>query len=461
MIYQEQILEIAKLLAGFTLQEADTLRKSVGKKLVELMAKVKLEFITKAEQVGIVTKEEAEAIFDNIEKSQKYLFNKAHSFSYAVLAYETAYCKTHFPLQFFTNYLYYSKEKQNPIEEIQKVVTDAKSFGFEVVPPKFTKLRKHFWVDDNYVDIMFGLADIKGVGEKHVEKMKANALAMPTPVTSWSWYDFLTLFSDQCTSTTVRKMIEVGAMSHLPFDRKLMLTEYEAFSALSNAEKNGIAGLSQPTYKEQARKVRNEDGKLKSVRDAAGDIIYDKILDDNHNPIVLDHPRPATTLQMALQNILDRPGVVSTRRRDKVKSILDLLIDPPTSVKDSPLWLSKVEEENLGISLTLAKITSAYTPQADTKIVDYVNGKSADLFIIACEIQDFREIKIKKGDKRGEHMAFLTISDETGTMEDIVMFPEVWEEFGNRVFVGNTVELVGKRDYKKGSFFVDSINQVG
>jgi DNA polymerase III alpha subunit len=461
LIYQEQILEIAKQLAGFTLQEADTLRKSVGKKLAELMAKVKLEFIAKAEKFGVVTKSEAETIFENIEKSQKYLFNKSHAWSYAVLGYETAYCKAHFPLQFFTNYLYYAKDKQDPMQEIKEVVTDAKSFGFEVVPPKFTKLKKHFSVDDNCIEIMFGLSDVSGIGEKNVDKMKANAAKIPTPITTWTWYEFLTLFSDLCTSTVVRSMIQVGAMRHLPHDRKWMLAEYEAYLELTKAEKVGIASLSQPIYKEKAKKERGVDGKLKSIRDADGEIIYEKVLDEDGQPIILDEPRPAQSLQEALTNILARPGVVSTRRRDKVQSILDLLKTPPTSVTDSPLWISKIEEEKLGISLTLAKISSSYTPNADTTILEYQKGKRAETFVIACEIADFREIKIKNGDHRGRPMAFLTVSDEGATMEDVVVFPDVYEEFGNRIFQGNTVEMTGQRDRKKGSFFVSSINQVG
>ena len=96
MIYQEQAMQIAKEIAGFDLQEADNLRKAIGKKKPEEMAKLKKKFIKGATKLKLVTKEQAEEIFGWIEKSQRYSFNKSHAVSYAMNAYLSAYTKAHF-----------------------------------------------------------------------------------------------------------------------------------------------------------------------------------------------------------------------------------------------------------------------------------------------------------------------------------------------------------------------------
>jgi len=100
MIYQEQAMRIAKQIAGFDLQEADNLRKAIGKKKPEEMAKLKKKFISGAKKLKIVNKDEAEEIFGWIEKSQRYSFNKSHAVSYAMNAYLSAYTKSHFPRVF-------------------------------------------------------------------------------------------------------------------------------------------------------------------------------------------------------------------------------------------------------------------------------------------------------------------------------------------------------------------------
>ena len=109
LVYQEQSMQIAQQLAGFNLQEADNLRKAIGKKKADLMAQVKKAFLEGAANKEIVTNEEAQEIFGWIEKSSRYAFNKSHAVSYAVCAYWSAFCKAHHQLEFYCNYLIYSK----------------------------------------------------------------------------------------------------------------------------------------------------------------------------------------------------------------------------------------------------------------------------------------------------------------------------------------------------------------
>ena len=100
LVYQEQAILIATEIAGFDLQEADILRKAIGKKKAGVMAQVKKSFLEKSGNKGVVTREQAEEIFSWIEKSQRYSFNKSHAISYAYNAYLTAYTKAHFPHEF-------------------------------------------------------------------------------------------------------------------------------------------------------------------------------------------------------------------------------------------------------------------------------------------------------------------------------------------------------------------------
>lgn len=119
MIYQEQAMEIAKTVAGFNLQEADMLRKAIGKKKPEEMAKVRTKFLEGTKKLNILNDNEAEQVFGWIEKSQRYSFNKSHSVSYAINAYLSAYAKAHFPRVFFAAYLRFAKDKIDPREEIK------------------------------------------------------------------------------------------------------------------------------------------------------------------------------------------------------------------------------------------------------------------------------------------------------------------------------------------------------
>ena len=135
LVYQEQALLIARDIAGFDLQEADILRKAIGKKNVSLMAKLKKSFVKKSKKKGIVDQQAGREIFSWIEKSQRYSFNKSHSVSYAYNAYLTAYTKAHFPNAFFTAYLKNAIGKPDTYGEIEELVNNARTMNITVNPP--------------------------------------------------------------------------------------------------------------------------------------------------------------------------------------------------------------------------------------------------------------------------------------------------------------------------------------
>ena len=164
LVYQEQSMRIAQKIAGFNLEEADELRKAIGKKKADLMAQVKKKFIKGANKVKIVNKEEAEEIFGWIQASARYAFNKSHSISYAVCSYWSAYQKAHNTEEFFLSYLYYANEKQDPHREVYELISEAKLFDIQTRTPSLANFKPKFNVKRK--KIYFGIKDVKSLTGK-------------------------------------------------------------------------------------------------------------------------------------------------------------------------------------------------------------------------------------------------------------------------------------------------------
>ena len=157
-IYQEQMMRIARDLAGFTLAEADTLRKAIGKKIKELLAEQKVKLIDGMIKNGI-DKKIAKEIWELFPPFARYGFNRSHAACYAFIAYQTAYLKAHYPIEFMTSLLNISG---TDVDRINFLVNEAKHLGIRVLPPDMNTSVKEFAVDGK--DIRFGLTSIKGVG---------------------------------------------------------------------------------------------------------------------------------------------------------------------------------------------------------------------------------------------------------------------------------------------------------
>ena len=169
LVYQEQSMRIAQKIAGFDLQEADVLRKAIGKKKAGLMAQVKESFLEGSEKVGLVTSDIAEEIFSWIEKSSRYSFNKSHAVAYAMCSYWSAYYKAHHTEEFFLSYLYYANEKQDPHEEIYELTSEAKLFDIETKTPNICSFSEKF--NSKNGALYFGVKDIKSLTGKTGDKV--------------------------------------------------------------------------------------------------------------------------------------------------------------------------------------------------------------------------------------------------------------------------------------------------
>lgn len=164
-VYQEQVMQVAKDMAGFTPGEADTLRKAMGKKIAKLMAELRVKFIEGSVKQD-VKRETAEAIFTQFEEFAAYGFNKSHAACYALIAYQTAYLKAHYPEAFMAALL--NSDSSN-IDRITIEIEECRRMGIEVLAPDINESFKGFSVIKGTNRIRFGLVAIKGLGEDAVE----------------------------------------------------------------------------------------------------------------------------------------------------------------------------------------------------------------------------------------------------------------------------------------------------
>lgn len=221
LVYQEQVMEIAHTLAGYSMSEADNLRMAMGKKKKELMKKEKEKFIAGCVKKGY-TKHLAENIFSFMEKFAAYGFNKPHSASYALIAYWTAYMKANYPVEFMTALL--SAEIQGvagPQREIKmsQAIEECRRMDIAVLPPDINKSEHSFAIEGGA--IRFGLSAIKNVGEAAIEAI----LQGRSKKLFSSFKDFLHKVDLQkVNKKTVESLIKAGAFSQ--FGNKATLLSY-------------------------------------------------------------------------------------------------------------------------------------------------------------------------------------------------------------------------------------------
>jgi len=165
ILYQEQVMKIAGELADYSMAEADGLRKAMGKKIAEKLAKERERFLDGAKKNNIPG-DKAEQIFDWIEKFGGYGFNKSHSAAYAMIAYQTAYLKTHFPVEYMAAVL---TSEMNSSDNVVKYIAECRNQNIAVLPPDINESNREFTVTGEA--IRFGLAAVKNVGDAAIESI--------------------------------------------------------------------------------------------------------------------------------------------------------------------------------------------------------------------------------------------------------------------------------------------------
>ena len=236
ILYQEQVMQIAQILAGYTLGGADLLRRAMGKKKPEEMAKQREVFVTGATERG-VAEATATRIFDLMEKFAGYGFNKSHSAAYAVLAYQTAYLKAHYPAAFMAAVM--SADLDNT-DRLVTLKDDCRKQGLDLVAPSVNGSAYAFSVADERT-IVYGLGAIKGVGRSVVDAIIAEREANGP-------YTHLTEFCrrvqhDKINRRAIEAMVKAGAMGDFGLSRRALMEQVpEALASADQAARAAAAG---------------------------------------------------------------------------------------------------------------------------------------------------------------------------------------------------------------------------
>lgn len=165
IVYQEQVMQVARIIGGFSLGKADILRRAMGKKKIKAMEKMKVEFIAGAEKKGY-NRELASDIFEMLIPFAGYGFNKSHAAAYSVIAYKTAYLKANYPSEFMAANL--TNEINSP-DKLTQYINETKNMGIKILPPDINLSDKNFSVEKK--DIVYGLVGIKNIGEAAVDEI--------------------------------------------------------------------------------------------------------------------------------------------------------------------------------------------------------------------------------------------------------------------------------------------------
>jgi len=405
MIYQEQAMEIARIVAGFDLQEADVLRKAIGKKKVDLMAKVKKSFLDGAKKTKATSIENAKEIFGWIEKSQRYSFNKSHAISYAYNGYLSAYSKAHFPKIFFASYLKYAKDKIDPQQEVRELVQNATEMGIEISVPVLSFMNKHFCIKDNRIH--FGLTDIKNVGDSVFKKLQN--ITQENDLSNLSWSQCLFFILDKITSTAAKALISCGALDKYNKPRTEMLFEYDAVLELTKKEKEYICSL---------------------------DLFEFNLID--------------------ILNISLKKPRLNTNRKGVINNLIHTLENPPYSLADKIEWICDTETDLLGINLTHCRLDSYNMSNTNAECKDITGLQPGAKIIMGVEVDNFNIVKIKNGPNKGSDMCFMTVRDSTGSCDSVILFTEQLTLYRNELFEGNIIIIQGKTA-KNGGIVLDKI----
>jgi len=407
IIYQEQAMQIAQVMAGFTESQADTLRKAIGKKKADLMRQVKGEFIQGCLKENH-TQEDADRIFDIIEKSNRYSFNKSHAVSYAVMAYWSAYLKANNKLEFYLHWLSNAKEKIDPNQEIYELVESAKIDHIDVKTPLYEHPESNFSIQGK--DIFFGITNVKNVGVNEFVKIK-NFLDELKPKT---WVEYVANILPNVNKRAVNNLIAVGFFAGLEKSRSEMTHEFSCVKDLSKKEL---------------------------------EILQEK----------LDRSLSLQDNLIKLNNLKKDGGAVATSKRlEAFADIINRLKNPGRSLKDNPMSISISEENLLGAPISYSKVDGcADASFANTTCKEILDGKKSKS-ILAVEITEVKEYTTKNKD----NMAFLSVRDDSLEIENVVVFPDTYREYEDIIYETATVLMFGQKAKDRNSFIVNEINQI-
>lgn len=393
MIYQEQLLDIVKKFGGRTYGGADLFRKAIGKKIVELVQK-ESEILRGEIVANGYSKEIADKIADELASKGGYLFNKSHSFSYAVLCFETAWFKAHYPTYFFKALFNQNKDKAGAIN---KYILDARYFNVDIMPPNINHSGMNFTVDKDKV--LFGLSAIGGIGEslskQIIEERENNGIYK-------SFDDLIQRLS--LGKASVIALIKSGAIPCKNKREKLISYLKSEYQPLKFSEVQSL-----PTYK-KLEEDWNINLKKYVIPSSGKRIVYDK---------------------EALLTEYNRLKKIQFEENQKVR-FQKYIDDNKKYLEDEQFW----EFQTLQVFINDNPFDAAYTFL--TPFEDVPDGEKCTLVGIIAKVQ-------KKKDKNGKQFAYINIYSSFGLVEGIVWHSQL-KEYEDLVKKGQQVAILCKKD---------------
>jgi DNA polymerase-3 subunit alpha len=324
ILYQEQVMKIANILANFSMAQADILRMAMGKKKLAEMEKLKDDFI-RGTKVNKISEKKAIKLFNDMAHFAQYGFNKSHSTAYALIAYKTAFLKAHYPVEFMAAAL--SADMDNTAK-IVTYITECKDMGIEILPPDINDSEKEFKVMSN--SIRFGLEAVKGVGSSAIESIIEARNARKFT----SFFDFcLRIDSRRVNKKVIESLIKAGALDSMGKRAQLMLALTSVMDAALKAQREkssgqrSMFGSYQTTFQELPETDEwSESERLLMEKDALGFYITGHPLSRYKEKL----ERFSVTPTYELQDIKDKEevtvgGIIRGLRKRQTKNKGDLM----------------------------------------------------------------------------------------------------------------------------------------
>ncbi len=389
MVYQEQVMQIFRDLAGYSLGHADIVRRAMGKKKIEVMNKERVSFVEGAKNNGI-DEVSANKIFDEMAEFAKYAFNKSHAAAYAVVAYQTAYLKCHYPQEFMAAYMNSFIGNQN---KIPIYVNECRELGIDVLRPDINESFSKFTVVDN--NIRFAMSSIKNVGETAVEDV------IKEREKNGKYTSFIDFCERQSSDTVNKKCVE-SLIKAGCFDE--IEKEYTRFDLLDNFEKiiDGVIHTRKNNYINQ----------INFFGEIAG----------NDDSIQIEKSERVPTQRELLDMEKEMLGMYLTGHPlDEYKAI----IEKNSNVTTLDLNMQELDDEN---------------EEDNEDIIDY-DGKNVSI----CGI--FKRGKVLTT-KSGKNMMFAGLEDLYGEVE-LVLFSNVFDRYGTILKDDSIVKVEGRVSVKE------------
>ena len=401
-LYQEQLMKMAHKI-GFTLDEAEILRRIVGKKKTEEIKAWQQKIEQKCKQ-NKVPKEVGEILWKILEDSANYSFNKSHSIAYAGLAAITIYLKFNYPQQFFLSLLKMSRNEPDPIGEISKIQKEMHNFGIKLLPPHIIKSEMDFSIEDK--DIRFGLLSIKGISDKSIEKLNSfrNKYSNKFEI-------FEAAEEAGLNIGALSALIQAGALSGFNQSRSKIVLEVQLWNMLTSKEKKYAISFADKfdydlikiikhlnKFTDEKNKIVIKDNRLNTIKQKYAP--YLSIYEQNNKSESFanwyyEKKLLGYTYNKNLKDIF-------AEKRENLKYVSDVLDEP---VNSKVALVGQIEEVFSGISKNAKK-----TRYVRLKISDETNTISVLIFNDNIETnkllnnRDFEEgnIVIVKGSKRDD-----------------------------------------------------------